>query len=157
VLVPSWVGWLLVVWNLSISFLFLWLLRRRRGPLSVSRVPVRATGAPGCSVDMVATRSYFKGMRSVGLKVLKNQLSKYVRLAEQVETVLVCDRDRVVAVLAPPGGRGPSVADALLADAVRSGYVTPSLIPPGPPPPAPPPVATLAALLAAIDADRAER
>lgn len=96
-------------------------------------------------------------MRSVGLKVLKNQLSKYVRLAEQVETVLVCDRDRVVAVLAPPGGRGPSVADALLADAVRSGYVTPSLIPPGPPPPAPPPVATLAALLAAIDADRAER
>jgi antitoxin (DNA-binding transcriptional repressor) of toxin-antitoxin stability system len=36
-------------------------------------------------------------MRSVGLKVLKNKLSEYVRLARQGETVLVMDRDQVVA------------------------------------------------------------
>ena len=38
-------------------------------------------------------------MRSVGIKVLKNKLSEYVRLAASGETVLVTDRDRVVADL----------------------------------------------------------
>ncbi|MGH6981402.1 MAG: type II toxin-antitoxin system Phd/YefM family antitoxin [Stellaceae bacterium] len=33
-------------------------------------------------------------MRSVGIKVLKNKLSEYVRLAAAGETVLVTDRDR---------------------------------------------------------------
>src|SRR5215467_1049695 len=41
-------------------------------------------------------------MRSVGLKVLKNKLSEYVRLAASGETVLITDRDRVVAELVPP-------------------------------------------------------
>ncbi len=41
-------------------------------------------------------------MRAVGLKVLKNKLSEYVRLAASGETVLVTDRDRVVAELVPP-------------------------------------------------------
>ena len=41
-------------------------------------------------------------MRSVGLKVLKNKLSEYVRLAASGETVLVTDRDRVVAEIVPP-------------------------------------------------------
>ena len=36
-------------------------------------------------------------MRSVGLKVLKNKLSAYVRLATRGETILVMDRDRIVA------------------------------------------------------------
>ena len=40
-------------------------------------------------------------MRAVGLKVLKNRLSEYVRLAAGGETVLVTDRDRVVAELGP--------------------------------------------------------
>jgi len=44
-------------------------------------------------------------MRSVGLKTLKNKLSEYVRLAAGGETVLVTDRDRVVAELAPLGAR----------------------------------------------------
>ena len=48
-------------------------------------------------------------MRAVGVKVLKNKLSEYVRLAESGETVLVTDRDRVVAELGPPRpGRAPS-------------------------------------------------
>ena len=33
---------------------------------------------------------------TVGIKVLKNQLSEYVRLAASGETVLVTDRDRGV-------------------------------------------------------------
>jgi antitoxin (DNA-binding transcriptional repressor) of toxin-antitoxin stability system len=57
-------------------------------------------------------------MRSVGLKLLKKKLSEYVRLAAGGETVLVTDRDRVVAELVPPqAGRSPFLADALLAEA----------------------------------------
>jgi len=41
-------------------------------------------------------------MCAVGVKVLKNKLSEYVRLAATGETVLVTDRDRVVAELGPP-------------------------------------------------------
>ncbi len=41
-------------------------------------------------------------MRTVGLKILKNKLSEYVRLAAS-ETVLVTDRNRVVAEIVPPG------------------------------------------------------
>ena len=40
-------------------------------------------------------------MRAVGLKILKNKLSEYVRLAAGGETVLITDRDRVVAELVP--------------------------------------------------------
>ena len=55
-------------------------------------------------------------MRAVGLKTLKNRLSEYVRLVAGGETVLVTDRDQVVAELVPPrGGRSPLLADALLA------------------------------------------
>ena len=67
-------------------------------------------------------------MRSVGLKVLKNRLSEYVRIAAGGETVLVTDRDRVVAELGPPSGRGPMVADAYLAQAVRDGVITPPMV-----------------------------
>jgi antitoxin (DNA-binding transcriptional repressor) of toxin-antitoxin stability system len=65
-------------------------------------------------------------MRAVGLKTLKNRLSEYVRLAANGETVLVTDHDRVVAELAPPrAGRGEALADAMLAEAVRRGWVAP--------------------------------
>ena len=62
-------------------------------------------------------------MRSVGLKVLKNKLSEYVRLAAGGETVLVIDRDRVVAEIVPPQpGRSSLLMDALMAEAV--GWLT---------------------------------
>ena len=49
-----------------------------------------------------------------------NRLSDYVRLAASGETVLVTDRDRVVAELGPPWTElAPAVADAHLADVVR--------------------------------------
>ena len=41
-------------------------------------------------------------MRSVGLKILKNKLSEYVRLAAGGETVLITDGDRVVAEIVQP-------------------------------------------------------
>jgi prevent-host-death family protein len=96
-------------------------------------------------------------MRSVGLKTLKNKLSEYVRLASQGETVLVTDRERVVAELVPPReSRSPLLSDALLAEAVREGWITPALLPPGPPPPNRP-VARLREILGELKADRQER
>ena len=75
-------------------------------------------------------------MRAVGLKVLKNKLSEYVRLAQGGETILVTDRDRVVAELVPPqAGRSPAVADAVLCELMRKGWATPPARPlTGPPP-----------------------
>jgi antitoxin (DNA-binding transcriptional repressor) of toxin-antitoxin stability system len=65
-------------------------------------------------------------MRSVGLKILKNKLSEYVRLAAGGETVLITDRDAVVAEIVPPRpGRSSMLADAWLAEAVRRGWITP--------------------------------
>ena len=46
-------------------------------------------------VDNEASGGYLSYMRAVGLKVLKNKLSEYVRLAASGETVLVTNRDRV--------------------------------------------------------------
>ena len=96
-------------------------------------------------------------MRAVGLKVLKNKLSEYVRLAERGETVLVTDRDRVVAELVPPAeGRSPLVADALLAEAMRKGLISgPLIVAEGVPPRAP--LAPLKDLLAELDRDREDR
>jgi antitoxin (DNA-binding transcriptional repressor) of toxin-antitoxin stability system len=96
-------------------------------------------------------------MRSVGLKVLKNKLSEYVRLAAGGETVLVTDRDQVVAELVPPrGGRSPMLADAMLAEAVREGWITPpALAAPDMPPRKP--IAAFRELMQELERDRAER
>jgi antitoxin (DNA-binding transcriptional repressor) of toxin-antitoxin stability system len=108
-------------------------------------------------LDMVAPRRYFEIMRAVGLKVLKNKLSEYVRLAASGETVLVTDRDRVVAELVPPReGRSPLLADALLAEAVRRGWITPPALPATSPPPRAP-VASLHTLLQELAQDREDR
>ena len=93
----------------------------------------------------------------MGLKVLKNKLSEYVRLAASGETVLVTDRDRVVAELVPPReGRRPLLSDALLADAVRNGWLsTPIAAGNGPPPRLP--VARFEEILSELERDRSER
>ena len=96
-------------------------------------------------------------MRAVGLKVLKNRLSEYVRLAASGETILVTDRERVVAELTPPmEGRAIVLQDAMLADAVRKGWLSPALgstdavlVRH--------PVAPLDRLLTELDLDRADR
>ena len=96
-------------------------------------------------------------MRAVGLKVLKNKLSEYVRLAERGETVLVTDRDRVVAEIVPPEtSRSPVLADALLAEAVRQGWITPPALPSAGVPPRNP-VMSFRDLKRELDEDRSER
>lgn len=121
----------------------------------------RLANAPGpdaAPLAKVAPGSYLDCMRTVGLKVLKNKLSEYVRLAAGGETVLIADRDRVVAELVPPqAGRGGQVADAVLADLVRRGVMTPALLPPGSRPEVPPRTARLGEVLAELAADRGER
>jgi hypothetical protein len=96
-------------------------------------------------------------MRAVGLKVLKNKLSEYVRLAASGERVLITDRDRVVAELVPPVlGRAAVLDDAVVADLVRRGCLTPPLLPAEGEVPRRP-VARLAALLEELDRDREDR
>ena len=97
-------------------------------------------------------------MRSVGIKVLNSRLSEYVRLAASGETILVTDRDRVVAELGPlRETRSPILADAFLADAVRSGVMTPPALAASGPPPTPPAVARLEEVLADLDESRSDR
>ncbi len=96
-------------------------------------------------------------MRAVGLKILKNKLSEYVRMAAAGETVLITDRDRVVAELTPPtAGRAESLGDASLAAAVRDGWLTPPLLVTRAAPPSRP-VAPLAELLAELRTSRNAR
>ena len=96
-------------------------------------------------------------MRSVGIKLLKNKLSEYIRLAAGGETVLVTDRDRVVAELGPPAlRRSPLVSDALLLDAVRQGWISPPLSL-GRELPARKPVMRLSEILQELQQDRADR
>ena len=93
-------------------------------------------------------------MRSVGLKILKNKLSEYVRLAAGGETVLITDRDRVVAEIVPPQpGRSPLLANARLAEAVREGWLAPPLLAGNAPPPRKP-VMTLRELMQDLQRDR---
>ena len=88
---------------------------------------------------------------------MKNKLSEYVRLAEHGETVLVTDRDRVVAEIVPPDkSRSPLLADALLADAMRQGLITPPALPSTGVPPRKP-VMSFRQLKQELDKDRGER
>lgn len=96
-------------------------------------------------------------MRAVGIKELKNKLSHYIRLVASGETVLVTDRDEVVAELVPPRpGRAEAVQDAHLAEAVRKGWLSPG-IRAADGPPTRKPVAPLAKLLDELDGDRQDR
>ena len=96
-------------------------------------------------------------MIAVGLKVLKNKLSEYVRRAAAGETILITDRERVVAELVPPRtSRADTISDAVLADAVRDGLLSPATLSPGPPPESES-VAPLSKILAGLEADRADR
>ena len=64
-------------------------------------------------------------MKTVGIRDLKNSLSKYLRRVRSGETVLVTDRGEIVAEVAPPGRSSldPSVPAGLSALA-RAGLAT---------------------------------
>jgi antitoxin (DNA-binding transcriptional repressor) of toxin-antitoxin stability system len=96
-------------------------------------------------------------MRAVDLKTLRDRLSEYVRIAASGETILVTDRERVVAELVPlREGRNVGGHDAMLAEAVRRGWLTPALGSPGGSVPRDP-VTALDGLLAEMAGDRADR
>jgi len=71
--------------------------------------------------DEVASRGYVVSMRTVGLKTLKNKLSQYVRLAASGETVVITDRNHIVAEIVPP--RRDS--NKFFERGVREGWLTP--------------------------------
>ena len=73
------------------------------------------------------------------------------------ETVLVTDRGRVVAELVPPRtARGTTAANALLAEDIRKGLITPARDPTRPIPSVKP-VMSLDQLMRELDDDRADR
>jgi prevent-host-death family protein len=93
-------------------------------------------------------------MKSVGLKVLKNKLSEYVRLAAGGETVVITDRGRIVAELVPPRREPESVIER----GIREGWIRPAKRGPDWPPPRKPiPGLTLDQLMAELDRDREDR
>jgi len=96
-------------------------------------------------------------MRFVGLKILKNRLSEHLRMAAAGERILVTDRDRVVAeLIAAQADTPPMASDAVLAEAVRAGWLRPSVLHTGAIPRRMP-VAPLAELLSELDGDRDDR
>lgn len=89
-------------------------------------------------------------MRSVGIEALHNRLADYVRMAASGETILVTDRDRVVAEIRPPQITGsPALAD--------NGWMMPPVSSAGGAPPPSKPVAPLRELLTEPEDDRSER
>ena len=64
-------------------------------------------------------------MRAVGIREIKDKLSKYLGYVRQGETVLVTDRGKVVAQLAPPPVYAPSTRsdDEALARLAAAGKV----------------------------------
>ena len=97
-------------------------------------------------------------MRSVGIEELNNRLDEYIFLAGSGETVLVTDGDRVVTEIGPRRPtRSPILADTLLVNAVRKGWLTPPALPSVGEPPTSEPVAPLQDLLAQLDEERGDR
>ena len=96
-------------------------------------------------------------MRSVGIKLLKNKLSEFVRLANAGERILVTDRDRVVAELGPPPRLSSGTDDeALLARGAREGWLTRAERPRAGPPPRCP-VMSFEELMTGLAQDREDR
>ncbi len=91
-------------------------------------------------------------MRKVGLKILKNKLSEYVRLAAAGETVVVTDRGRAVAEIVPPR---PHDNKSVIERGIREGWLTPAKNRGGlPPRPKPVPGLTFEQLMADLERDR---
>jgi prevent-host-death family protein len=97
-------------------------------------------------------------MHTVGIKLLKNRLSQYVRAAAAGETVLVTDRGQVVAELVSPRVRddAPTI-ERRLAELSRLGLLTAARRSPAASLPRRKPQVKVAELLHDLDLSRAER
>jgi antitoxin (DNA-binding transcriptional repressor) of toxin-antitoxin stability system len=78
------------------------------------------------AIPFVTTRDYLRIMKVVGVKELKARLSEYLRMVRAGETVLVTDRDDVVAELRPArrGGLVRENMDTALEALAEAGEVT---------------------------------
>jgi antitoxin (DNA-binding transcriptional repressor) of toxin-antitoxin stability system len=97
-------------------------------------------------------------MRAVALAILQSKLSEYVHLAQEGETVLVTDRDQVIARLVPPLEQRPvGSGQSGLKNAIQKGWITPPARrgPNGQPPRLP--TARWDELAKELDEDRGER
>ncbi|HEV2302250.1 MAG TPA: type II toxin-antitoxin system prevent-host-death family antitoxin [Stellaceae bacterium] len=95
-------------------------------------------------------------MKTVGLKVLKNKLSEYVRLAEAGETVVITDRGRAVAEIVPL--KPQSGLTPFQEEGGREGWLTPAKKPFAPLPPGKPvPGLTFDKLMEDLARDREDR
>jgi prevent-host-death family protein len=93
-------------------------------------------------------------MHEVGLKILKNKLSEYVRLAAAGETVVITDRGRPVAEIVPPRREPESVIE----HGIPRGLDHPASNPGGKPPAAKPvPGLTFEQLMEDLARDRKDR
>jgi antitoxin (DNA-binding transcriptional repressor) of toxin-antitoxin stability system len=90
-------------------------------------------GSPFGAIDEVTTGNYHASMKVVGIKQLKARLSEYVRLAKAGETVLVTERDEVVAELRPSRRQTPVAErlEELLEALAASGEITRAAQPKG--------------------------
>ena len=106
-------------------------------------------------IDNEASRGYLSGMKSVGLKVLKNKLSEYVRLAAAGETLVITDRNRIVAEIVPPRRQRHG---SVIARGIREGWIRPATRDANwPPQRNPVPGLTLEQLMTDLEGDREDR
>jgi len=98
-------------------------------------------------------------MRKVGIKALKNELSKHIRAVAAGEIILVTDRDRVVAELRPPAPEeAGDEATRNWARMIKEGIVAPAKRPYAEPMPARlPAIMTFEELMREIEEDREDR
>jgi prevent-host-death family protein len=94
-------------------------------------------------------------MRTVGLKILKNKLSEYVRLAAAGETIMITDRGRAVAEIVPPRRQQ---REGFIERGAREGWLRPAVRGPDWPPRGKSvPGLTFERLMADLDRDREDR
>jgi prevent-host-death family protein len=94
-------------------------------------------------------------MRRVGVKLLKNHLSEYVRATREGETTVITDRGSAVARLIPAE---PHRNESVIERGIREGWIRQAVRRPNWPPQGKPvPGLTLEKLLADLDRDREDR
>ena len=108
---------------------------------------------------------YRRRMLTVDIRALNDELRHCIRAVANGESVLITDRERVIAEIVPP--RSPAQSSTLAqpttpeekwAELIRQGLEKPAKIPRWmPPPPRQPAVMTLEELMREIDDDRADR